>query len=72
MDFVGQGPEGTLPDQTRFRVLKSEEILVINRLRSNEIVVISDVEPERDGAETGNDGPNLEPTFRVDIVEGKI
>ena len=55
VDLVGESPEDTLPDHARLRVLQSQVVLVVDRLRTHGEVEISDVEPEAD-SETGCDG----------------
>ena len=66
VDLEGEGPEGSLPNHTCLSVLDSEVIFVFTGLRTNCEVEISDIEPKRHHESTADNGPNLEPTFRVD------
>ena len=70
--LVSEGPEDTLPNQSRLGVLESQQILIVWALRNDTEVEVGDVEPETDHTNTCNQRPALEPSLRVDIVKSPI
>ena len=72
VDLVGQSPEDSLPNKGGLGILKSQVILIITTRGTHIEVEISDIEPETDCQESCNDGPDLEPTLGVDIVQCEI
>ena len=70
--LVSEGPEDTLPNQSRLGVLESQQILIVWALRNDAEVEVGDVEPETDHGGSGDKRPALEPTLGVDVVQGPI
>ena len=72
VNLEGQRPEGTLPNHTSLGVLNSNVVLVINTLRRRGEVEASCGVPVRDDTDSGEGGPELEPTLRVHVVKSEI
>ena len=66
VNLEGAGPEVALPDESGLSVSQPHVVLVIDVARGHELVETSDVVPETDDDDTGCDGPDLEPSLRVD------
>jgi len=72
MDLVGQGPKVTFPNHTCLRIFKSQVILIVYVCRGNKEIEVTNVEPETNSESSKDNRPNLEPTFRVNIIESPI
>ena len=72
MDLKSPRPEITFPNETGLGILKTSMVFVIDVLSSYSKVETSDVVPERHNSGSSNNGPKLEPSFRVNVVQSEI
>ena len=72
MDLISDGPEDTFPDQARLGISDPQIVLIVDGLTRTAKVEICRVEPVTDDEKGSDRRPDLEPTFRVDIVEGEV
>ena len=70
--LIGERPEDTLPNEAGLTILEPQVVLVVWALRDHVEIEVRDVEPKRRHAYTRKKRPALEPTFRVDVVQGPI
>ena len=72
VNLESKGPEVTFPNLACLCILKSKVVFLIDTGRADAEVEIGNVEPERYHTEGSDDGPHLEPTFRVYVVKSPI
>ena len=72
VNLVGKMPEYTLPDKISLTILKPQNVFIIGALGDCHPVKTRNIGPEADHAESADERPALEPTFRVNIVECPI
>ena len=72
VNLISERPEITFPDETSFSILETGVIFVIDVLASDREVETSDIVPEGDDADSSDNGPKLEPSFRVNVVQSEI
>ena len=72
MNLISERPEITFPDETSFTILDTGVVLVIDVLSSDCEVETSDIVPEGDDKASSDNGPKLEPSLRVNVVQSEI